>query len=294
MKDQQAPSDERSLLVRQAGDSWLRILATHRQDSRAACSEELQRLESLAALINDPSLDRAVEQAHYIAAHGISGINVMGTMGSGKSAISSALAQSLAGWRLVDADHFHSPSNIEKMKRGEPLSDQDRLGFLLSMAHFFRTNHAVVSSCSALTDAYRAILHGRTLIVPDETRWIFEDYNPGLVTVCVVKPFEVALEQLDHAATTPDATRILDGQAHFIRVTKETPTLLKQQYAIFEMPKPWQAIVVETERYRLTNDPRALPPLYDTRVMVNEVRTALGLLTPETILPRSLALSRER
>ena len=42
---------------------------------------------------------------------------LMGVAGSGKTTIGILLAQSL-GWRFLDADDFHSPSNIEKMRQG--------------------------------------------------------------------------------------------------------------------------------------------------------------------------------
>ena len=50
---------------------------------------------------------------------------VMGVSGSGKSEISQAVAAAL-GWRHIEADHFHPAENVERMRAGIPLSDEDR------------------------------------------------------------------------------------------------------------------------------------------------------------------------
>ena len=50
---------------------------------------------------------------------------VMGVSGSGKSTVGAALAQRL-GVPFADADDFHPPANIAKMKAGIPLDDDDR------------------------------------------------------------------------------------------------------------------------------------------------------------------------
>ena len=50
---------------------------------------------------------------------------LMGVSGSGKSTIGAILARRL-GWDLEDADWFHPPANVEKMHKGEPLTDEDR------------------------------------------------------------------------------------------------------------------------------------------------------------------------
>src|SRR5882757_3308702 len=90
-------------------------------------------------------------------------IVVMGVSGCGKSTIASMLAQQL-NWIYEDGDWFHPPSNIEKMHRGEPLTDEDRWPWLHGIAAWIDAtrhagNHATIA-CSALKRAYRDILVG--------------------------------------------------------------------------------------------------------------------------------------
>ena len=56
-------------------------------------------------------------------------ILVMGVSGSGKTTIGKLLADSLH-WQFSDADAFHSPENVEKMRQGIPLSEADRTPWL--------------------------------------------------------------------------------------------------------------------------------------------------------------------
>ena len=83
---------------------------------------------------------------------------VMGVAGSGKSTVAEILAQRL-GWVFLDADRFHSPANKEKMHRGIPLQDADRLPWLDAirtelLAHEAK-GQSVVLACSALKEEYR-------------------------------------------------------------------------------------------------------------------------------------------
>ncbi len=85
----------------------------------------------------------------------------MGVSGAGKTTIGQLLAESL-GWEFSDADAFHSPENIEKMRRGIPLNDADRISWLQDMqsaiARWLSANQNVVLACSALKASYRQFL----------------------------------------------------------------------------------------------------------------------------------------
>src|SRR5207248_5349904 len=88
---------------------------------------------------------------------------LMGVSGSGKSTIGAILARRL-GWDLEDADWFHPPANVEKMHKGEPLTDEDRWPWLNAIASWInearnKDKHAVLA-CSALKRRYRDILIG--------------------------------------------------------------------------------------------------------------------------------------
>uniref|UniRef100_A0A8C2WLZ4 gluconokinase n=1 Tax=Cyclopterus lumpus TaxID=8103 RepID=A0A8C2WLZ4_CYCLU len=80
---------------------------------------------------------------------------IMGVSGCGK----------YLGWPLHEGDHFHPPGNVEKMARGEPLTDQDRLPWLFRLHEVIERERCSRSdalvACSALKRLYRQILlHG--------------------------------------------------------------------------------------------------------------------------------------
>ena len=85
----------------------------------------------------------------------------MGPAGSGKTTVGKLLAAQLQ-WEFADADNFHSPANIEKMSRGIPLSDDDRIPWLHSlreaMLQWDAQHRNVVLACSALKRSYRELL----------------------------------------------------------------------------------------------------------------------------------------
>jgi gluconokinase len=90
-------------------------------------------------------------------------IVLMGVAGSGKSTTAALLRERL-GWPYRDADSFHPTANVEKMSRGIPLTDEDRLPWLQAIAdwiddHLQREQNAIVT-CSALKRSYRELLVG--------------------------------------------------------------------------------------------------------------------------------------
>ncbi|MHC4570566.1 MAG: gluconokinase [Planctomycetota bacterium] len=87
-------------------------------------------------------------------------IVVMGVCSCGKTRIGRLLAKNM-GVRFYDADDFHSRENVEKMKLQIPLSDANRLPWLMKMAEQmpkWESNGGAVLACSALKESYRLIL----------------------------------------------------------------------------------------------------------------------------------------
>ena len=85
----------------------------------------------------------------------------MGVSGVGKTTVGQAVAERL-GWSLFDADHFHSPANIDKMRRGIALNDDDRTAWLEALRTRIRQclddKDPAIITCSALKKKYRDIL----------------------------------------------------------------------------------------------------------------------------------------
>jgi carbohydrate kinase (thermoresistant glucokinase family) len=135
-------------------------------------------------------------------------IVVMGVSGSGKSTVGAALGQRLRV-PFADADDFHPPANIEKMRRGVPLTDEDRWPWLENLHELIKrcvsANENAVLACSALKRVYR-----KHLRVSAEVKLVF-----------LRGDYELILEQLRHR------------RGHFM-----DPTLLRSQFAELEEPQP--------------------------------------------------------
>ena len=88
-------------------------------------------------------------------------IILMGVSGSGKTTIGQLLAQHL-GWTFYDGDDFHPQANVEKMRQGIPLTDDDRDSWLTTLQQlidtFLHQNQSAVLACSALKQTYRSRL----------------------------------------------------------------------------------------------------------------------------------------
>ncbi|MCW2701317.1 MAG: gluconokinase [Blastococcus sp.] len=88
---------------------------------------------------------------------------VMGVSGSGKSTVAAGLVDRL-GWEFAEGDDFHPPGNVEKMRSGQPLDDEDRWPWLRRLADWIgeheQAGRSVVVTCSALKRSYRDLLRG--------------------------------------------------------------------------------------------------------------------------------------
>ena len=111
--------------------------------------------------------DKQPERAWSAAlAHGITGpviVVLMGVSGSGKSTVAALLAGAL-GCRFQEGDDLHPRENVEKMRRGTPLTDADRLPWLRKIAEeidgWRARGECGVLTCSALKRSYRDIIIG--------------------------------------------------------------------------------------------------------------------------------------
>ena len=142
---------------------------------------------------------------------------LMGVAGSGKTAVGKAIAARL-DWLFLDADDFHPAANIEKMKHGIPLNDQDRIPWLRALhdelQRQLELGHSAVLACSALKESYRRMLSD----------------NLSRVTFMLLDiDQETIRERLRHRA------------AHFF--PKE---LMQSQFAALEKPK--EAVVIDARK----------------------------------------------
>jgi len=89
----------------------------------------------------------------------------MGVAGSGKTTVGIRLAEKLH-CGFYDGDDYHPAANVEKMRRGQPLTDEDREPWLDRLrqliAEKLGAGDGLVIACSALKDAYR-----KRLLPPD-------------------------------------------------------------------------------------------------------------------------------
>ncbi len=134
---------------------------------------------------------------------------VMGVSGVGKTTVGKRLAERL-GARYIEGDKFHPPANIEKMSRGEPLSDDDRKPWLERLAAELDVSRAkgesVVLACSALRRRYRDILRAGH----DDVDFVFLDADQAVIQ-----------------------KRLDARRNHFM-----PPSLLDSQFAALERPGP--------------------------------------------------------
>jgi gluconokinase len=144
-------------------------------------------------------------------------IVIMGVSGSGKTTIGRALADALH-WGFGDADDFHSPANVEKMKNGIPLTDEDREPWLRSMKaaieQWKRDEPGHVLACSALKASYREIL-GKN--------------DPDVKFVYLQGGFDIICK------------RLKERKSHFFN-----PALLRSQFDALEPPKG--ALIVDASK----------------------------------------------
>ena len=149
---------------------------------------------------------------------------IMGVSGCGKSSVGEGLAARL-GIPYRDGDDLHPPANVEKMRAGIPLTDDDRWPWLDRVAGVLATEAPLIVGCSALRRAYRDRLRTGA---------------GGPV-------------QFVHLTGSRDliAARMATRTGHYMPLT-----LLDSQFAALEPPGPEEAFTLDIDQ--------PLPALIDT------------------------------
>lgn len=138
---------------------------------------------------------------------------VFGVSGAGKTTVGKLLARKL-GWHFLEADDFHPSANVEKMRSGHPLADEDRWPWLERLREQIKRSLAAeenaVLACSALKRKYRDSLR-----VNSDVKFVFLRGDDALIA-----------EQLRHR------------RGHFMN-----PDLLRSQFADLEEPEPDESVL---------------------------------------------------
>ncbi|MEU7848938.1 gluconokinase [Micromonospora parva] len=86
---------------------------------------------------------------------------VMGVSGAGKTTVARGISAA-TGLTFAEADEFHSPENVARMRSGVPLDDAARAPWLRDIAAWIAGRGAegrsTVLACSALKRSYRDVL----------------------------------------------------------------------------------------------------------------------------------------
>lgn len=134
---------------------------------------------------------------------------VMGVSGSGKTSVARALDERLR-WPFQEGDDLHPPANVEKMKSGHALTDEDRAPWLRAVAAWIEARRQAgepgVITCSALRRSYRDAITGG---------------HPGVRVVYLKADRDLIAERLSQR------------QHHYMPAT-----LLESQLATLEEPSP--------------------------------------------------------
>jgi len=132
-----------------------------------------------------PLVDRNISDAVFLV--------VMGVSGTGKSTLGAALSKALR-LPFIDGDDLHPQSNVDKMSRGELLTDADRQPWLeiirrtavSSVLSQLGDDHGlhvtspvrdedqklgIIIACSALKGSYRSVLRGETVSEAEASKY---------------------------------------------------------------------------------------------------------------------------
>lgn len=142
---------------------------------------------------------------------------VMGVSGSGKSTVGRAVAERLRAV-FIDADAYHPESNIDKMRAGLPLTEEDRRPWLAALcaelASLRQAGRPVVLACSALSkdsrDRLRSAapgmkvvwLHGPRELIAERMR-LREHFMPEQLLASQLEALEPPEDALELSIALP-------------------------------------------------------------------------------------------
>ena len=141
---------------------------------------------------------------------------IMGVAGCGKSSVGAALSAALAV-PFVDGDDLHTAANVDKMRRGVPLTDDDRWPWLGQVAACLQDSAPVIVGCSALKRAYRDRIRAG---VRGKVAFVHLSGNRDLI-----------------------AARMAQREGHYMPLS-----LLDSQFATLEPPGPDEAVTVNIDQ----------------------------------------------
>ncbi|MGQ0565339.1 MAG: gluconokinase [Gemmobacter sp.] len=141
---------------------------------------------------------------------------IMGVAGCGKSAVGAGVGAAL-GIPFHDGDDLHPAANVERMRAGVPLTDDDRWPWLDRVAGVLRDRAPVIVGCSALRRVYRDRIRAGA---------------GGRVGFVHLAGSRVLI-----------AARMALRTGHFMPAT-----LLDSQFAALEPPGPDEALTVDIDR----------------------------------------------
>ncbi|KAM7018216.1 putative gluconokinase [Tautogolabrus adspersus] len=150
---------------------------------------------------------------------------IMGVSGCGKSSFGAFLSEKL-GWPVHEGDEFHPQENIDKMARGEPLTDQDRLPWLLKLHEVIERERSsgcdALVVCSALKHLYRHILlYGSKALASSSSpnQDILPQASPHVFFIFLHGDYDLIHQ------------RMVDRMGHYMKAD-----LLRSQFDVLEPP----------------------------------------------------------
>ncbi|XP_041043008.1 probable gluconokinase isoform X1 [Carcharodon carcharias] len=144
-----------------------------------------------------------------------------------RTTVGSCLANKL-GWNFYDADDYHSKENKEKMVKGIPLDDQDRIPWLCTLQEIIMREKSfgvnMILACSSLKRIYRRLLTDVQSTVNTDSKQNQERSQLG----CNKEILFVYL----HGSIELITKRLESRKGHYM-----SPSLLQSQFDTLEPPE---------------------------------------------------------